>query len=111
MNVEVRDAPFGNSGVRFNCEGRTLKPGSGKWRLSGKVGRSLGGWSRRVDVGATHTQTQVDDLGQIWEGDSYQPLNFPAHGKCVTNFDYESTERQFSLLASGHLHGRRYAGN
>jgi hypothetical protein len=44
-----------------------------------------------------------DDLRQIWEGASYQPLNFPYTREDVTNFDYETTERRSSLLASDHL--------
>jgi hypothetical protein len=71
--------------VRFNCEGGKLKSGSGNWRLSEKVGKEAGAaggcWSD------AHANTG-DDLGKIWEGDSYGRLNFPAgtinltaHGK------------------------------
>jgi hypothetical protein len=50
--------------VRFNCEGGKLKPGSGNWRLSGKVGRESRRLELVVDAGVTHTPTQVTILGK-----------------------------------------------
>jgi hypothetical protein len=61
-----------------------------------------------VDVGATHTG---DDPGKSGKETATNHSIFPRSREGMTNFDHESTERRSSLLASGHLHGRRYVGN
>ena len=44
-----------------------MKSGSGNWRLSEKVGKESGRLELLVDVGATHTPTQVTIWAKIWK--------------------------------------------
>jgi hypothetical protein len=70
--------------VRFNYEGGKLKSGSGKWRLSGKVGKESRRLELLVDVGATHTGDDLGKSGKETATDhsiSSGIINRTAHGK------------------------------